>query len=334
MWWVARRRCRTHTEEPKTRFESVDPAKAMPLVDDASAAAAEDDALLAEGDDACEERSDRTDASHQEDVATSLHEHQQSREQEDEDLDEDEDDAAETDLTDHDGDDEEEDEDEDAEGEDEEEEGVRMDAQMKEALARAEAMAAKMGVNAFSNMTESVMAMEEFLVLDAPLPSAQPGTEAERMQMEDPAASDAHHAQDEAEDEAEDAGEQEEDDDLVNVENGEENEDGRDNQEAEQPAAALAATTEGEASGVMSTFWAQCENKDECNLCNTPFSFLVRRVQSSPHLTSPQLGQVVVSSFLTSSFSSAPLPQVPRLSLWRVRISCLPASCAITSAGA
>ncbi len=266
IWWVARRRCRSHTEEPKTRLDSADPAKAMALADDAAAAAAAQDALLAEGD-STSEADDDDSSVHSLDEQPHQRQHQQEDsplnkekdEDESDDDDDDDDEAAETDVTDG-GDEVIEDEDDDKE-----DRPLIDEKMMEETMARAMAMAANMGVN----MSESFMAMEEFLVLDTPQPAA--AVEEERMRMEDPAS--FVHLDDASIDDSEDEGEEEEGEEEememeMEMEKKEEKEDVGGEEGACEPSS----------QGLMSAFWAKCEYKDECNLCHSPFSFLVRRV--------------------------------------------------------
>lgn len=267
IWWVARRRCRSHTEEPKTRLDSTDPTKAMALTDDAAGAAAAHDALLAEGD-STSEADDDDSSVHSLDEQPHQQQHQQedlplNKEEDEDEYDDDDDEAAETDVTDG-GDEVIEDEDDNNE-----DRPLIDEKMMEETMARAMAMAANMGVN----MSESFMAMEEFLVLDTPQPAA--AVEEERMRMEDPASfvhlDDA--SIDDSEYEGEEEGEEEEDEDEEN----EEMEMEMENREKEDMGGEE-GECEPSSQGLMSAFWAKCEYKDECNLCHSPFSFLVRRV--------------------------------------------------------
>lgn len=269
IWWVARRRCRSHTEEPKTRLDSADPAKVMALADDAAAAA--HDALLAECDSTSEADDDDSSVHSLDEQPPQppQHQHEDSplnkEEDDDEDEDDDDDEAAETDVTEHDDGGDEEVEDEDDEDDNNEDRPLIDEKMMEETMARAMAMAANMGVN----MSESFMAMEEFLVLDTPQPAA--AIEEERMRMEDPA-SFVH---------LDDAGIDDNSDDNDNEHEGEDEEEEENEEEEEEMEKEKSVGGEGErepsSQGLMSAFWAKCEYKDECNLCHSPFSFLVRR---------------------------------------------------------
>jgi hypothetical protein len=307
IWWVARRRCRSHTEEPKTRLDSADPAKVMALADDAAAAA--HDALLAECDSTSEADDDDSSVHSLDEQPRQPHQHQHEdsplnkeedeNDDEDEDDDDDDDEAAETDVTEHDDGGDEDVEDEDDEDDNNEDRPLIDEKMMEETMARAMAMATNMGVN----MSESFMAMEEFLVLDTPQPAA--AVEEERMRMEDPA-SFVH---------LDDASIDDNSDDTDNEHEGEDEEE-EENEEEEEMEKEKSVGGEGErepsSQGLMSAFWAKCEYKDECNLCHSPFSFLVRRVPPRrPVSPSPSL-----SGSLTCPPSlAAPLPQVLRLSL-------------------
>jgi hypothetical protein len=294
IWWVARRRCRSHTEEPKTRLDSADPAKAMALADDTAAAAAAQDALLAEGD-STSEADDDDSSVHSLDEQPHQHQHQQEdsplnkEEDEDESDDEDDDDeAAETDVTDG-GDEVIEDEDDDKD-----DRPLIDEKMMEETMARAMAMAANMGVN----MSESFMAMEEFLVLDTPQPAA--AVEEERMRMEDPASfvhlDDA--SLDDSEYEGEEEGEEEEDDENEEME--------MEKKEEKEDMGGEEGEREPSSQGLMSAFWAKCEYKDECNLCHSPFSFLVRRVPTLSLPPSLCLDTHLTLTRSTTAASAAP----------------------------
>lgn len=125
------------------------------------------------------------------------------------------------------------------------------DEERRRAMALAAQLATQMGPDA--SMSDSVMAMSAFMVLETPPAKG----EEERMRMEDPSISDLSEAVYEHEAIPEDVAEED-----VTPE--------ADGKQADQEEAPNTVAN-------SSDFWARCENSDQCSICGHSFSFLNRR---------------------------------------------------------